>query len=317
MSIHHAMLGVLSYASLTGYDLKKIMQGSCFMYWSGNNNQIYKALVDLLDKGYVTNEVLHQSSSPSKKVYTITKSGLDELKRWTKEQPEAPEIKKPFLIQLAWSAQLSNAQIRAMLDEYERAVSDQIAMAKAKTAKKQFSPDRTEREAAIWRSIDDSVMESYEAELQWIEGLRQTLSGFRDEDYQQEGSMSNTNNHDNEPNHYMVVGQDEQRYLLLDAVGTPIDSEQAAVDLVALCVQNGCNCILLPGERITDDFLRLRTGIAGRVLEKFATYRIRVACVMRNGRIKGKFEDFALESNRGNVFRIYETIEDAEGWLLR
>ena len=70
MSINFAILGILSYKPMTGYDLKKIIQDSTFMPWSGNNNQIYRSLTKLLDEGLVTNEVLHQESSPTKRFIT-------------------------------------------------------------------------------------------------------------------------------------------------------------------------------------------------------------------------------------------------------
>jgi len=114
MSIDYAILGILSSKSLTGYDLKKIIQESPFMYWSGNNNQIYRSLVKLHDKGFVTNEVEYQESSPSKKVYTITKEGISELKDWVLSSPEPPEFKKMFLIQLAWSDQLNSEELSAI-----------------------------------------------------------------------------------------------------------------------------------------------------------------------------------------------------------
>ena len=44
MIIDYAILGLLSWKPLTGYDVKRVMQDSPFLYWSGNNNQIYKAL---------------------------------------------------------------------------------------------------------------------------------------------------------------------------------------------------------------------------------------------------------------------------------
>lgn len=67
MSIQYAILGLLSWKPASGYELKKVIEQSPTMHWSGNNNQIYRSLVQLLDKGYVTNEVQHQESSPSKK----------------------------------------------------------------------------------------------------------------------------------------------------------------------------------------------------------------------------------------------------------
>lgn len=111
MLINYAILGILSYKSMAGYDLKKIIQDSAFMYWSGNNNQIYKSLTELLDKGLVTSVVKHQESSPTKKIYKITSEGLAALKEWVLSPLEPSEIKKPFLIHLAWSKQLNTSEL--------------------------------------------------------------------------------------------------------------------------------------------------------------------------------------------------------------
>jgi len=67
MLINYAILGILSCKSMTGYDIKKVIQNSTFLYWSGNNNQVYKSLTELLNKGFVTNVVKHQEGSPTKK----------------------------------------------------------------------------------------------------------------------------------------------------------------------------------------------------------------------------------------------------------
>ena len=40
MAIRYAILGLLSWRPFTGYDLKKMIGDSVFLYWSGNNNQI-------------------------------------------------------------------------------------------------------------------------------------------------------------------------------------------------------------------------------------------------------------------------------------
>ncbi|EDK32634.1 Conserved hypothetical protein [Clostridium kluyveri DSM 555] len=60
MSLNHVILGLLNGEPLTGYEIKKIIQNTPFMYWSENNNQIYKAFVELLDEGFVTKKVQHQ-----------------------------------------------------------------------------------------------------------------------------------------------------------------------------------------------------------------------------------------------------------------
>lgn len=175
MSIKHAILGILSYQPLTGYDLKKIIQDSSFMHWSGNNNQIYKALVELLEEGFVTNEICHQDSSPSKKVYTITTSGIGELKVWISTLTESPELKKPFLVQLAWADLLSQEELDTLLNDYENQIRIQMLMQVEKHKRKVFSPSRTAKEAYLWEMIHDNIVSSYECELSWITRLRNGL----------------------------------------------------------------------------------------------------------------------------------------------
>jgi len=181
MSINYAILGILSTQSLTGYDLKKIIQDSSFMYWSGNNNQIYKALVELLNLGFVTNEIQMQESSPAKKIYTITAEGVVELKRWVLSTPEIAEIKKTFLIQLAWSDLLNDEELKNLLLAYEEQIKMQIILEKEKSRRGRFSPARSKREFTMWEMIQENIISSYENELSWLEKIRNKLGG----DFQQ------------------------------------------------------------------------------------------------------------------------------------
>lgn len=316
MSINHAILGMLSFKPLTGYDLKKIMQDSSFMYWSGNNNQIYKALVELLDEGYVTSKVYHQDSSPSKKVYTITDDGLAELKRWTQSVPEAPEIKKLFLVQLAWTEQLSTEAIGALLARYEQEIKGKIFVEQTKRRKEYFSPKRTPREIAIWNLIYENIINSYTSELDWINKVKQTLGQFNNEEYKDDIYPKSLVVKGDENMNYKVIEKNNKKYLLLGAIGDSIQSEQDGIDLISLCAENGTNLLLIEGERLSDDFLRLSTGVAGAVLQKFEIYNIKAVAVLNGNRTKGKFKEFLSESNRGNMFRAYTNFVDAENWLL-
>lgn len=316
MSINHAILGMLSYEPMTGYDLKKIMQESPFMYWSGNNNQIYKALVELLREGYVTSEIYHQDSSPSKKVYTITDDGLAELKRWTQFVPEAPEIKKLFLVQLAWTEQLSNKAIEKLLMSYEQEIKGKISIEQAKKQKEFFSPKRTPREAAIWDLIYENVLGSYSNELDWINKARQTLNQFNIGKYEDDMRSASLTMKEEGNMIYKVIEKSNQKYLLLESIGRPIQSEQDGIELISICAQNGTNLLLIEGERLSEDFIRLRTGIAGAVLQKFSMYNIKAVVVLDENKIKGKFKEFLSESNSGSMFRAYTNFSDAENWLL-
>jgi DNA-binding PadR family transcriptional regulator len=180
MSIEYAILGILSWRSSTGYELKKIFEDSSFMYWTGNNNQIYKALIKMYEKGLVISKVIHQDSSPSKKIYSITEQGLKLLKEWVKSSPEAPEIKKTFMIQLAWSDMLSSEEINELFTKYENELKIQLVMEQEKNRRALHSPGRSTRECLIWDAISENIISTYNNELNWVQETRKKLLGNQD-----------------------------------------------------------------------------------------------------------------------------------------
>lgn len=303
MSINNAILGILSYKSSTGYDLKKIMQESPFMHWSGNNNQIYKALIELLDEGLVTNEVQHQESSPSKKVYTITQDGLAELKNWVLSTPEAPEFKKIFLVQLAWSDQLTTEELNTLLSTYENEIRMQILLHQEKKRRQPFSPARTAREVQIWDLIYENIISSYENELDWIQKVRQTILSHAKEERK---IMT-----------YNVIEKGDKKYIECALAETPLSTERDALDLIGACGEHDTYCLMLHSAVLAEDFFKLRTGLAGQILQKFVNYNLRVAVILGSDqKITSKFKELIAESNKGNDFRVFKEIHEAENWLL-
>jgi PadR family transcriptional regulator AphA len=175
VSIKYAILGLLSWKPSSGYDMKKVFEDSSIMYWSGNNNQIYKTLVQLSNEGLVTNEIMHQEGTPSKKLYTITEKGVSELREWILSAPELPEFKKTFLVQLAWADLLSDEELDDLLARYENEVRVQLLMQQEKVRRGIDSPGRTEREIYLWAMITKNIISSYKTELEWIESVRKGL----------------------------------------------------------------------------------------------------------------------------------------------
>jgi len=182
MSIQYAILGFLSWKPSTGYDLKKLFEESTFMYWSGNNNQIYKSLLSLQEEGLVKNETVHQDGAPSKKIYTITEQGLTKLKSWIVSSPEVPEYKKPFLVRLAWSDLLTDEELHTLLAEYENEIQLQLVMQQERKRRGIPSPDRSPREIMVWNMITDNMISSYQNELDWIHNTTKELLKMKEKE---------------------------------------------------------------------------------------------------------------------------------------
>lgn len=304
MSIKHAILGILGWKPSTGYELKKIFEESSAMYWSGNNNQIYKTLVQLLDDGFVTSEVQHQESAPTKKVYTITDDGLAELKEWVLSTPEPPELKKKFLIQLAWAELLNMQELSRLFDQYEHEVQMQIVLLREKHRRKTISPDRSLREVIVWNMISENLISSYQNELDWIQNTRQEL--FAVNSIEEEKTMK-----------YQIVEKEIKKYIEITSVVSPLRTEQDAVDLVTLCGENDTGLLMIHSAALDEDFFKLKTGVAGKMMQKFVNYGIRVAVIVpQETAAKGRFREMVIETNRGNLFRVFNSSEEAEVWLL-
>ncbi len=178
MTIEFAILGLLSWQPMSGYDLKKLISESSVMYWSGNNNQIYRALVQLHEANLVEYQVQQQESLPAKKIYSITEKGQTELRKWVLSVPEAPEIRNTFLVQLAWGDQLDEDELDALLERYEAELVLQLRMQEEKSQRGTAVPARTRREILLWEKISENLRLSYENELAWVQGLREALRGL-------------------------------------------------------------------------------------------------------------------------------------------
>jgi len=180
MDLRDTLLGLLDQKPSSGYDLKRIIAESDLFYWSGNNNQIYKVLLELQQEGLVTYEVQIQTSLPARKVYTITEKGRLVLRESLLKEPEAPELHKNFLIQLACAEGLTDDELLALLERYESEVQAGLDLARGlseRAAKAGGKP----RSHWINEKIRENFVLSWQAELDWV---RNTREGLQKKQYQ-------------------------------------------------------------------------------------------------------------------------------------
>jgi PadR family transcriptional regulator, regulatory protein AphA len=117
---------------------------------------------------------------------------------------------------------------------------------------------------------------------------------------------------------YRLINEGLHTYLECLPGEKRLASEREALDLVAACGENGTDRLMLHAATLTDDFYQLNTGLAGTLLLKFSTYRIRVAAILTPELVnQGRFREMVLESNRGNQFRVFYDRKSAEEWLLQ
>jgi PadR family transcriptional regulator AphA len=176
MDIQFAILGLLSWQPLSGYDLKKMIAESDILYWSGNNNQIYNNLIALHKAGLVSQEVVFQESLPAKKIYTLTEAGRQRLRTQLLSDPELPELRSNFMIQLAWAGKLSKDQLEDLLARYGQEIRIQLHMRKERANPLTVQPGQTARESFLLLKLQEHLISFYQYELDWIRQLQKELS---------------------------------------------------------------------------------------------------------------------------------------------
>lgn len=173
MSIKHVILGFLSETPLTGYDLKKKFSASETLHWSGNNNQIYRSLLELHEQQLVTIEVQYQESKPPRKIYTITDKGLAELRQWMQSTPDLPQFRNALLVQLTWADQLEPDKLDKMLATYEEELRVHILMLHEQLRRN----SGVLQTLPLGQRIAEHWISFYELELNWVRTLRQNPNG--------------------------------------------------------------------------------------------------------------------------------------------
>lgn len=84
--------------------------------------------------------------------------------------------------------------------------------------------------------------------------------------------------------------------------GPPLATSRDASDLVGDAFSQDAELVILPVQRLSADFLRLSSGLAGEVLQKFVNYRLKIAIlgdISAAVAASGPLRDFVTESNRG------------------
>lgn len=100
-----------------------------------------------------------------------------------------------------------------------------------------------------------------------------------------------------------IIEQNTAQIAELISDGLVIADKESGTDLVGNIYYQGFDRVLLYAKNITPAFFELKSGIAGEVLQKFSTYRVRIAIVGDfSTYMSNSLRDFIRESNtRGHV----------------
>jgi hypothetical protein len=102
-------------------------------------------------------------------------------------------------------------------------------------------------------------------------------------------------------------------------IGEPLKGDSQAIQIISEASACQPELIIIPVERLSDDFFHLKTRVAGEFLQKFVTYRKRVAILGDIAAHLGEshsLRDFVYECNAGTAIWFVKTLGDLEAKLL-
>jgi predicted nucleotidyltransferase len=115
---------------------------------------------------------------------------------------------------------------------------------------------------------------------------------------------------------YRVINKNNNKYIEFASDLRKLSSEQDIVDCISICMENDVYTIILHSNILSEDFFNLKTGLAGMALQKFINYNVKVAVIIKEvEKLNERFKEMIMEANKGNHFRTFRNIGDAEIWI--
>ncbi|MEA2500563.1 MAG: hypothetical protein QOD01_674 [Actinomycetota bacterium] len=116
-STAYAILGLLTWGEMSGYDLGKLIEGSiAHFFFRPAKSQIYAELRRLVGRGFATEREVAQDSRPDKRLYAVTPDGRQALRRWLDGTEAGPEVfRSPLCLKVFLGAQMDRETLAAQV----------------------------------------------------------------------------------------------------------------------------------------------------------------------------------------------------------
>lgn len=177
--LKYAVLGLLSYQPMSGYHLKQSIDNTTSHFWHANLSQIYVVLKDLEKEGKMTSAIHPQEGRPDEKIYTITETGLNDLRAWLAEPLTKIEpVKDTLLLKIFFSAQIDKEHLLTTL-RLQRSLYGQLKQSYNQSQREiQESIEQNpslRRDAVLWEVTRRSGELSVQFYAQWLDEAIATI----------------------------------------------------------------------------------------------------------------------------------------------
>ena len=167
------ILGLLSHEDLTGYDIKKRIDGAIGFFWKGSFGNIYPALGDMEKQGLVKKKDVSGTGGREKIFYQITKKGKEYLNDWIREESVSNELRYETLLKIYFGGSADKKITLKNIEVFEEQVKQNLSllyMYKENLEKVLDQEDHMYYYLTVTFGID-----SYESDLKWCSKAKKLL----------------------------------------------------------------------------------------------------------------------------------------------
>ncbi len=174
---HYAVLGMLSIAPMSGYEIRQVMQQSTANFWSESDGQLYPTLNKLTTLKLVLCKT-DKTSAREKKVYHLTTKGRTELKQWLAQEPETHIVRNEFMLKLFFGANVS-PKISLEHIQAHRYQTKKMLSTLAETNKQLVHEHKDSSHLPFWQMSIEYGIAIAEAKLKWCDKVINDLKNMK------------------------------------------------------------------------------------------------------------------------------------------
>lgn len=170
--IDMVILGLLNHEDLTGYDIKKRIDGAIGFFWKGSFGNIYPALKNMESGGMITKSDTSMGGR-EKTSYHITQSGRKALKDWLKEEQVSNELKYETILKLFFGGAESRDTSIRNIEVFEEQIQKDLKL--LKTYSEALKKASGEEDHIYYLLSVSFGIATYEAYLKWCVKAKKQL----------------------------------------------------------------------------------------------------------------------------------------------
>ena len=177
--IDMVILGLLSHDRLTGYDIKKQIDGGIRFFWKGSFGSIYPALASLEESDLIQKaENVKNASGRERIFYEITDAGREKLRIWLSDSKSVNDLKYEMLLKVFFGGATDNEMSIATIEEFEKEITRDLAV--LKVYKNNLSHVLAQRDHLFFYLTVSFGVETYEGYLRWCKEAKTLLTERKD-----------------------------------------------------------------------------------------------------------------------------------------